>query len=64
LRRSLPATDVISRCVEIWSHSTTADVPEKVRSAITAIVARHQADPRRFGAAEAYRAIADLLRKR
>jgi hypothetical protein len=64
LRRSIPATGLISRCVDLWSHSTTADAPEKVRAAIAAIVERHQSDPRRFGAAEAYRAIAELLRKR
>lgn len=64
LRRSIPATDVISRCVEIWRHSATSEASEKIGAAISVIVARHQSDPRRFGAAEAYRAIAELLRKR
>jgi hypothetical protein len=64
LRRSIPSTGLISRCVEIWSQSATAAAPEKVRTAIDAVVGRHQSDPRHFGAAEAYRAIADLLRKR
>jgi hypothetical protein len=64
LRRSIPATDVISRCVEILRHSATSEASEKIGAAISVIVARHQSDPRRFGAAEAYRAIAELLRKR
>lgn len=64
LRRSVPAGGLLSRCVEIWSGSAVAEVPEKTRAAVGAIVERHRTDPRHFGAAEAYRAIVDLLRKR
>lgn len=64
LRRSVPAQDLLARCVEIWAASAAAEVPEKAKAAIAAIVARHRSDPRRFGVAEAYRNISDLLRKR
>lgn len=64
LRRSVPTQALLVRCVEIWGASAAAEVPEKAKAAIVAIVARHRSDPRRFGVAEAYRNISDLLRKR
>ncbi len=64
LRRSVPVSGLLSRCVEIWSTSSVAEVPEKVRTSIAAVVERHRADPKHLSAVEAYRTITGLLRKR
>ena len=64
LRRSVSPGTLLGQCVEIWKGSTAAEVPKSAGESIAKILERHRNDPRHFGAAEAYRSIADLLRKR
>lgn len=64
LRRSVPPSALLSRCVEIWGSSSASRVPEKARQGVAQVVERHQRDPKQFGIAEAYAAIVELLRKR
>lgn len=64
LRRSVAPAALLERCVEIWSGSSGSGAPSAARDGVGKILARHRSDPKQFGAVEAYRAIADLLRKR
>ncbi|MCB1204946.1 MAG: hypothetical protein KDN18_11860 [Verrucomicrobiae bacterium] len=64
LRRSVPSTTLLSRCVEVWGSSSASRVPEKARQGVAQVVERHQRDSKQFGIAEAYAAIVELLRKR
>ncbi len=64
LRRSVAPSALLERCVEIWSGSAGGGAPSAAKGGIGRILARHRGDPKQFGAVEAYRAIADLLRKR
>ncbi len=64
LRRSVPASALLDRCVEIWRGSSSREMPSAARERLEGILRRHRDDPRRFGVVEAYREIAELLRKR
>lgn len=64
LRRSVPPSTLLSRCVEVWESSSAARVPEKARQGVAQVVERHRRDPKQFGIVEAYAAIVELLRKR
>lgn len=64
LRRSVPASELIARCVEVWRGTLPTPVAPAVEEKIAAIVTRQQAESKTFTPAEAYRAIAGLVRKR
>lgn len=64
LRRSVAPPDLLATCVEIWKGSAGAAASDAVRRRVEEILARHRRDPRQLGAAEAYREIAERLRKR
>jgi hypothetical protein len=64
LRRSVPPAELLGQCLASWRASLAAEPPEAVGRDLAEIAGRHRADPKAFGAAEAYRAVAERLRKR
>ncbi len=64
LRRSIPAGNLIAQCVEIWKNAQTARIAPAVEQKIGAIVERQRDDAKHFAPADAYRAIAEIVRKR
>lgn len=64
LRRSVPPSVLVSKCVEIWRQSLTADPPTETVDRIEQILMEHRRDPKRRGIVVTYAAIAERLRKR
>lgn len=64
LRRSIPASELIARCVEVWRGSVATRATPALEEKIAALVARQQTEGKTFTPADAYRAIAGLVRKR
>lgn len=64
LRRSIPAGGLIEQCVAIWMSSRQGSVAPAVEEKIGVVVATQRAQAKTYPPADAYRAIADLVRKR
>ncbi len=65
LRRSVAPSELLDQCLASWrSAGGTAGASEAVERDIAAVAQRHRNAPRDYGVAEAYRAIAERLRKR
>lgn len=64
LRRSVPATSLLSQCVDVWTQSRAAGASSPEREKMDRVLARHRREPKQFGIVEAYRGIVELLRKR
>ena len=64
LRRSVPSSLLLSRCVEVWAQSRAAGSASAERGKLDPVLDRHRLDPKQFGLVDSYRAMVDLLRKR
>ncbi len=64
LRRSVPPSSLMERCLEVWNDSKGAALPSSLREKARLLVARHRKEPKKFDAPGTYRSIADLVRRR
>lgn len=64
LRRSIPANQLISNCLETWGSSLRSAVPAEKKQDIDRIVGRHRSNPRDWNVVDTYNEISRVLKKR
>ncbi|MEO0414559.1 MAG: DUF4350 domain-containing protein, partial [Verrucomicrobiota bacterium] len=64
LRRSIPAADLLDRCLSTWKSTQNRSVTKAQIESVNSAAIRHKSDPKGFNVVSAYREITELLKRR
>ena len=64
LRRSIPAKELVKKCIHIFRSSSHLNLDEKQEGEIANLVNRHELSPKEFNAPDTYRDLTKIIRKR